>query len=130
MGGGGSTPETWNFAIKAQLDKLATEPSYRRRTRHIDVHHHYVREQAEQNVIRLEYVQSKDNLADALTKPLPKPALTTFVNCKLEGECKYTVMVTHDGLLTYEVDSYIGCCLPVRRSHRLLSYPLLLSSKT
>ena len=59
--------------------KLATDPSYRRRTRHIDIHHHYVREQAEQNVIKLEYVQSKNNLADALTKPLPKPALTTFV---------------------------------------------------
>jgi hypothetical protein len=60
--------------------KLAVDPSYRRRTRHIDVHHHYVREQVEQGVIKLEYVQSKDNLADAFTKPLPKPALTSFTS--------------------------------------------------
>ena len=60
--------------------KLAVDPSYRRRTRHIDVHHHYVREQVEEGVIKLEYVQSKDNLADALTKPLPKPALASFTS--------------------------------------------------
>jgi hypothetical protein len=60
--------------------KIATEPNYRRRTRHVDVHHHYVREEVENGTIKLEYVPSKENLADILTKPLPKPALATFTS--------------------------------------------------
>jgi hypothetical protein len=79
----GSQPTSIHCTMRGDYQgsiKLAVDPSYRRRTRHIDEHHHYVREQVEQGVIKLEYVQSKDNLADALTKPLPKPALASFTS--------------------------------------------------
>jgi hypothetical protein len=53
---------------------IATDPKYRHRTKHIEVHYHYVREQVERGLIKLEYVSTKEMLADVLTKPLPKPA--------------------------------------------------------
>ena len=59
--------------------KIVTEPNYRRRTRHVDVHHHYVRDEVEKGIINFEYVPTNKNLADILTKPLLKPALTTLV---------------------------------------------------
>jgi hypothetical protein len=54
--------------------KLAEDPQYRRRTRHIHVRYHYVREQIEMGNIHVEYVSTEENLADILTKALPKPA--------------------------------------------------------
>ena len=54
--------------------KLAEDPQYRRRTRHIHVRYHYVREQIEIGNIHVEYVSTEENLADILTKALPKPA--------------------------------------------------------
>ena len=43
------------------------------RTKHIDVHCHFVRQQVMRGVTRLVYVPTNDNLADILTKPLPEP---------------------------------------------------------
>jgi hypothetical protein len=40
------------------------------RTRHIKVHYHYVRDKVENGIIRLDYLNIKDMLADMLTKPL------------------------------------------------------------
>ena len=42
------------------------------RSKHIDVHHHYTREQLSIGTFHLLYVPSSDNLADILTKGLPK----------------------------------------------------------
>jgi hypothetical protein len=41
------------------------------RTKHIDVRYHYIRELVENGVIAIEYVNTKENIADALTKNLP-----------------------------------------------------------
>lgn len=49
---------------------LATNNGYSPRTKHIDVRHHFVRELCEGNVLKLEYVCSKENVADICTKPL------------------------------------------------------------
>ena len=40
---------------------------------HIDIRHHYVREQVEAKTIKLEYVASDLQAADILTKPLAGP---------------------------------------------------------
>ena len=40
------------------------------RTKHIDVRYHFIRELVEAGVIKIEYVNTKDNIADALTKNL------------------------------------------------------------
>ena len=59
---------------------MAIDPDYRSRTRHIDVHHHYVREAVEEGKIRLEYVNIKHMLADILTKPLAKSEHARFTD--------------------------------------------------
>jgi hypothetical protein len=41
--------------------------------KHIEIRHHFVRQHHETGTIVGEYVPSSDNLADAFTKPLPRP---------------------------------------------------------
>ncbi len=47
-------------------------PQISQRTKHIDVIHHFVRERAEMGQVKFEFVHGRDNVADVLTKPLPK----------------------------------------------------------
>ncbi|KAH9067289.1 hypothetical protein Ae201684P_021450 [Aphanomyces euteiches] len=49
----------------------ATNPVHHSRTKHIDVRYHFVRERIQLQELGLEYVPSKDNVADLFTKPLP-----------------------------------------------------------
>jgi hypothetical protein len=58
---------------------MATNQAYRSRTRHIDVHYHYVREAVENGLVKLEYVSTKNMLADVLTKSLAKGEHARFV---------------------------------------------------
>ena len=51
---------------------LAHNSEYHKRTKHIDVRFHYVREVVESKQIKIEYIQTSDQLADLFTKPLPK----------------------------------------------------------
>lgn len=53
--------------------RLALNPGTHHRTKHIDIKHHFIRELIDDDVISLEYIQSKRQLADILTKGLPKP---------------------------------------------------------
>jgi transposase InsO family protein len=56
--------------------RLALNPGTHQRTKHIDIKHHFIRELIDRNVIVLEYVQSRMQLADVFTKGLPKPRHT------------------------------------------------------
>ena len=47
-----------------------TNPQYHGRTKHIDIKFHYIREQVEKKAIQLEYCESKNMVADMLTKAL------------------------------------------------------------
>ena len=49
------------------LDK---NPEHHKRTKHIDIQHHYVREQVTAGTVVLPYISTKDMVADILTKPL------------------------------------------------------------
>ena len=42
------------------------------KTKHIAIKYHFVRELVQDKEIRLEYVNSKEQIADIFTKPLPK----------------------------------------------------------
>ena len=44
------------------------------RSKHIDIKHHFIREQAEFGALTPHYVKSSDNVADIFTKALAKPA--------------------------------------------------------
>ena len=41
-------------------------------TKHIPIKYHFLREQVSQKVVKLEYVDTKEQVADIFTKPLPK----------------------------------------------------------
>jgi hypothetical protein len=51
---------------------LVKNPEYHSRTKHIDVQHHFVREQSALGVVVFKYVGTEDMVADVLTKSLAK----------------------------------------------------------
>jgi hypothetical protein len=57
---------------------LAKDPKYHPRTKHIGIQHHWIREKIQNREIKLEYVETKKQVADGLTKPLPKDAFLLF----------------------------------------------------
>ena len=54
---------------------LATNPTYNRRTRHIEIRYHYIRELIASNDLTLVKVNGIDNPADLLTKAVDKKTL-------------------------------------------------------
>lgn len=55
--------------------KLASAESYRSRSKHIDIRHHFVRDKLQSKKIVVEYIQTNDMVADALTKGTPQTKL-------------------------------------------------------
>ena len=53
--------------------KLAKNPIFHARTKHIDIRHHFVREALEHGLVQLEYLCTEEMIADVLTKGLPGP---------------------------------------------------------
>jgi len=51
--------------------QLSQNPSHHRRTKHIDIRHHFIREKVEEGVVILRYITSENQQADILTKGLP-----------------------------------------------------------
>ena len=49
---------------------MAKNPQYHGPAKHIDIKFHYIREQVERKAIQLEYCESKNMVADMLTKAL------------------------------------------------------------
>ena len=46
----------------------------------MDIQHHFVREKVAEGRIQLEHVPTQDQIADGLTKPLPRDAFEKFRN--------------------------------------------------
>ena len=59
--------------------KLANNPVYHARSKHIETHYHFVREKIQSNEIDVLYCNTNDNVADIFTKPLGK---AKFVICR------------------------------------------------
>ena len=57
--------------------KLNHNAEFHKRTRHIDIKYHFIRELVEKNKIRIIYINTKHQLADPLKKPITGPGLTT-----------------------------------------------------
>ncbi|GJS45471.1 hypothetical protein Tco_0595592 [Tanacetum coccineum] len=56
---------------KGAID-LSKNPVQHSRTKHIEIRHHFLRDNVQKGNISLEKVSSKDNIADILTKPLKR----------------------------------------------------------
>ena len=59
--------------------KLANNPVYHARSKHIETHYHFVREKIQSNEIDALYYNTNDTAADIFTKPLGK---AKFVICR------------------------------------------------
>lgn len=57
---------------------LAKDPRFHARTKHIAIQHHWVREKIADETIQLEYVSTAMQVADGLTKALPKAPFEAF----------------------------------------------------
>ena len=62
-----------NLPILVNVDNvgaiyLARNATTSQRTRHIDVHYHFVRNYMEEGTVKIIFVQSEDNYADVFTK--------------------------------------------------------------
>eukprot|EP00253_Pinus_taeda_P031252 PITA_31252 len=51
---------------------ISKNPVMHSKTKHIPIKHHFLREQVLEQKVKLEYVPSKEQVADILTKPLPR----------------------------------------------------------
>ena len=76
--------------VKVLCDNVSTinltkNPVHHSRTKHIEVKHHFIRDHVARGDIELLYVESKSNLADIFTKPLPE---AEFISIRRElGLC-------------------------------------------
>jgi hypothetical protein len=50
---------------------LSENPIFHKRTKHIDIRYHFIRERVASGEIELKYVATEHQLADLLTKALP-----------------------------------------------------------
>ncbi|XP_062080127.1 uncharacterized protein LOC133784871 [Humulus lupulus] len=57
---------------------LAANPVFHARCKHIEIDQHFVRDQTLDNEVSVRYVPSVDQIADVLTKPLPKDSLGLY----------------------------------------------------
>lgn len=59
--------------------KLANNPTFQKRSKHINIRYHYTRDLIDQGKIELEYRSTKEMIADGLTKPLGPVKFAKFV---------------------------------------------------
>ena len=50
--------------------KLTEKPMFHNKSKHIEIKYHYIRDIVQRGVVKLQYVPTKERVADVLTKPL------------------------------------------------------------
>ncbi|KAM2632204.1 hypothetical protein EV1_022966 [Malus domestica] len=75
-----ATPTLWCDNISAI--SLASNPIFHARTKHVEIDYHYIRELVLANLVKVQYVFSKDQVADIHTKSLSKSRFQ-FLQSKL-----------------------------------------------
>jgi hypothetical protein len=70
----GNTAMSWTSTRQKSVGSglSSTEAEYKKRTKHIDIAYHFVRECVANGTISVEYIPTDDMTADVLTKALPQ----------------------------------------------------------
>lgn len=62
---------------------IAENPQHHKRTKHVDIQHHFIRELVTNGKLKIAAIRGVDNSADLLTKPLPSAVIKHL--CRLVG---------------------------------------------
>ena len=76
--GVGQSSATTIFTDSQSAMVVARNRVFHARTKHIEVHYHYVRERFSAGEISLAYVPTQENIADLFTKALPREKFEAF----------------------------------------------------
>ena len=77
----GYIPDTVQLLCDNQAAlKLLKHPIASARSKHIDVIYHFARERVERKEVVFDYINTDDNMADIMTKPLPDLKFQHFRN--------------------------------------------------
>jgi hypothetical protein len=60
---------------------LTENDIHNKRSKHIDIRYHHVRDLVAQKILKIEYIKTKENIADIQTKALPRAAFED--HCKM-----------------------------------------------
>ena len=63
------------FYDNTSVIKISNNPIMHSKTKHISIKFHFLREHVTETNIRLEYVDTKEQITDIFTKPLPSDSL-------------------------------------------------------
>ena len=74
------------FEDNSACIQMSKNPVLHSRTKHIDLHYHFVRERSESAEVKLEWLSTERMIADILTKPLPAPLFASLCEM-LFGAC-------------------------------------------
>jgi len=55
-----------------------------KRTKHIDIRHHFIKDAVESGLLKIEWISTEKQLADMMTKSLPKERFRALINEVLE----------------------------------------------
>ena len=58
---------------------LAKDNKFYARAKHINLQYHFIREAVEDGKVKMDYIPTKDNVADIFMKALTKPKFKQFV---------------------------------------------------
>ena len=61
----------FQYIVIIQVPSVSKNPVMHSKTKHIPIKYHFLREQVAKKNIRVEYVGTKEQVADIFTKPLP-----------------------------------------------------------
>ena len=58
--------------------KLSENPVFHDRSKHVEIQYHYIQDMVERRAVQLQYIPTNDQIADILTKTLPKGKFVYF----------------------------------------------------
>ena len=74
---------------------LCSNPIFHSSMNHVALDYHFIREQVQNGLLWVAHVSSADQLADALTKPLPRQQFQ-FLKTKIGLSSQPSILLGHD----------------------------------